>query len=61
MKAYSEDLRQKVVQAIHQHGMSKSHTARLFGICLSSVKRYARLASRGEFLHPGKAAEDLPK
>ena len=45
MKAYSEDLRQKVVQAIDQHGMSKFHTARLFSSSLSSVKCYSRLAS----------------
>jgi transposase len=31
MKAYSEDLRQKVVQAVHQRGISKSETARQFG------------------------------
>jgi transposase len=50
MKAYSEDLRQKVVQAVHQRATSKSHAARLFGISLSSVKRYTRLADRGESL-----------
>src|SRR5215213_11568906 len=50
MKAYSEDLRTKIVQAIDQRGMSKSQTARLFGISFSSVKRYARLASQGESL-----------
>ena len=52
MKAYSEDLRQKVVQAVQQHGTSKSQAARLFGISLSSVKRYIRLAGRGESLTP---------
>jgi transposase len=35
MKAYSEDLRQKVVQAVQQRGTSKSQAARLFGISLS--------------------------
>jgi transposase len=54
MKAYSEDLRQKVVEAVEQHGTSKSEAARLFGISLSSVKRYARLASEGEPLAPRK-------
>ena len=39
MKAYSEDLRKKIVQAVQQRGMSKSQAARLFGISLSSVKR----------------------
>ncbi len=54
MKAYSEDLRRKVVQAVHQRGTSKSEAARLFGISLSSVKRYTKLASEGESLTPGK-------
>src|SRR5215212_5414993 len=40
MKAYSVDLRQKVVEAVEQRGTSKSEAARLFGISLSSVKRY---------------------
>src|SRR5919112_4821957 len=52
MKAYSEDLRQKVVQAVQQRGTSKSQAARLFSISLSSVKHYTRLADRGESLTP---------
>ena len=54
MKAYSEDLRQKVVEAVRQRGTSKSEAARVFGISLSSVKRYTRLASQGEPLTPRK-------
>ncbi len=61
MKAYSEDLRQKVVQAIEQRGISKSRAARLFGISLSSVKRYARLSSQGESLTPRKGGGRPPK
>ena len=53
MKAYSEDLRRKIVQAV-ERGISKSQAARLFGISLSSVKRYAKLASQGESLTPRK-------
>jgi transposase len=60
MKAYSEDLRKKVVQAIEQRGMSKSQAARLFGISLSSVKRYSRLASQGESLTPRKGGGRPP-
>ena len=37
MKAYSEDLRQKVVEAVERRGISKSEAARLFGMSLSSV------------------------
>jgi len=60
MRAYSEDLRRKIVQAV-ERGMSKSQTARLFGISLSSVKRYARLASQGESLTPRKGGGRPPK
>src|SRR3712207_6790010 len=60
MKAYSEDLRMKVVQAIEQRGISKSQAARLFGISLSSVKRYSRLASQGESLTPKKKGGGRP-
>jgi transposase len=60
MKAYSEDLRRKIVQAIEQRGMSKSQAARLFGISLSSVKRYSRLASQGESLAPRKGGGRPP-
>jgi transposase len=60
MKAYSEDLRQKVVQAVQQRGTSKSQAARLFGISLSSVKRYTKLASEGESLTPRKGGGRPP-
>jgi transposase len=54
MKAYSEDLRRKVVEAL-ERGLNKSEAALLFGVSLSSVKRYARLAREGLPLKPGKA------
>jgi transposase len=54
MKPYSEDLRMRIVRALQEEGTSKSGAARLFGVSLSSVKRYARIASRGESLKPGK-------
>jgi transposase len=60
MKAYSEDLRQKVVQAVQQHGTSKSEAARHFSISLSSVKRYTKLASEGESLTPRKGGGRPP-
>ena len=60
MRAYSEDLRQKVVEAVHQRGTSKSEAARLFSISLSSVKRYTRLASQGEPLTPRKGGGRPP-
>lgn len=60
MRAYSKDLRQKVVEAVEQRGTSKSEAARLFGISLSSVKRYAKLASEGESLTPRKGGGRPP-
>src|SRR3712207_5443188 len=53
MKPYSEDLRKKIVVAV-ERGTSKSETARLFGVSLSSVKRYVGMASSGESLAPNK-------
>jgi transposase len=60
MKAYSEDLRKKVVEAVNQRGTSKSEAARLFSISLSSLKRYTRLADRGEHLAPRKGGGRPP-
>ena len=55
MKAYSEDLRKKVVNAV-QRGMPKAEAARTFGVGISSVKRYVSKAQRGVSLEPGKAS-----
>ena len=60
MDAYSEDLRRKIVQALQQQRMSKSEAARLFGVSLSSVKRYAKALSEGRSLSPGKAPGKEP-
>jgi len=53
MKPYSEDLRKKIVSAV-ERGMPKTVAARTFGVSLSSVKRYSRLAVREEPLAPRK-------
>src|SRR3712207_9240995 len=55
MKAYSEDLRKKIVEAL-QRGASKLEAARSFGVGLSSVKRYARSARQGGSLVPKKGS-----
>lgn len=60
MKPYSEDLRVKIVQAVRD-GMSKSAAARLFGVSLSSVKRYVRIVNRGASLEPRKGGGRPPK
>ena len=41
--------------------MSKAQAARTFSVSLSSVKRYARKASRGESLAPKKHPGSAPK
>jgi transposase len=60
MKPYSEDLRLRIVKAV-QEGTSKSAAARLFGVSLSSVKRYTRVAERGASLAPRKGGGRPPK
>ena len=60
MDAYSEDLREKIVQALTERRMNKSEAARTFGVSLSSVKRYAKAASEGRSLSPGKAPGKKP-
>ncbi len=54
MRAYSEDLRKKIVAAI-ERGMPKAQAARLFDVSLSTVKRYARSVRQGDPLTPRKS------
>jgi transposase len=54
MKAYSIDLREKIVAAVGR-GTSKAQAARTFGVSATSVKRYVKLAEEGKPLAPGKA------
>jgi transposase len=61
MKPYSEDLRTRIVRAVEVGGTSKSAAARLFGVSLSSVKRYTRVAERGMSLAPRKGGGRPPK
>ena len=60
MRPYSEDLRKKIVAAV-DGGMPKTEAARIFGVSLSSVKRYLRLADREEPLAPRKGGGRPPK
>jgi transposase len=60
MKPYSQDLRTRIVKAV-QEGTSKSGAARLFGVSLSSVKRYVRITNRGSSLEPRKGGGRPPK
>jgi transposase len=60
MKAYSEDLRRKIVEAVGG-GMGKSEVARTLGVSLSSVKRYVGMAHQGRSLTPKKPPGLRPK
>jgi transposase len=61
MRAYSLDLREKIVDAVLGRGMSKEEAARTFGVAITNVKRYATKAKRGEPLEQGKAQGKRPK
>jgi transposase len=54
MRAYSVDLRKKIVDAIH-HVRPKVEVARVFGVGISSVKRYMKMAQEEGTLYPKKA------
>jgi transposase len=60
MKAYSEDLRKKILEAVDR-GMKKSEAAKTFGVSRSSVKRYAAARREGRPLTPKKHPGSKPK
>ena len=60
MNAYSEDLRNKIVDALRR-GMTNTEAARAFSVSRSSVKRYAKLAEEGPSLAPKKRPGTKPK
>ena len=51
MKAYSEDLRSRVVAAV-DGGMSRGEAARTFGVSPATIKRYLRLRRQTGGLAP---------
>jgi transposase len=56
MNAYSEDLRKKKIVEAVERGMPKSQAARVFGVGISSVKRYVATYREGRSLAPKKRA-----
>jgi transposase len=52
---------QKIVEVVERRAMNKSEVAHLFGVSLSSVKRYVRKFRQGSSLSPGKAPGKRPK
>lgn len=60
MKAYSEDLRQRIVRAVADEGMSQPEAARRFAVSVRSVERYiARWRATGS-LAAGRAPGAAP-
>ena len=60
MKAYSVDLRSKVVDSVRS-GISKSETTRRFGIDRSTVKRYVKRLDESGSLAPIRRPGKRPK
>jgi transposase len=60
MKAYSVDLRKKIVESVRR-GISKSETARRFGVNRSTVKRYVKRLDEGGTLAPERRPGKRPK
>ncbi len=55
MKAYSVDLRTKIVESVRRRGVSISETARGFGVDRSTVGRYLKQLDEVGSLAPRKA------
>ena len=60
MKAYSIDLRKKIAESVRK-GVSKSETARRFGVNRSTVQRYLKRLVEECSLVPRKAPGKAPK
>src|SRR5215210_8897321 len=60
MSAYSLDLREKIVESVKK-GVSKSETARRFGVHRATVKRYCKQLDEHGTLQPRKAPGKRPK
>jgi transposase len=60
MRAYSPDLRQKIVDAV-RCGLTKTETARTLSASRSSVKRYVKIDNELGSLVPSKPIGSAPK
>ena len=54
MRAYSLDLRKKIVESVKK-GLPKAEPARRFGVDRATVKRYCKQLDECGTLEPGKA------
>src|SRR3712207_4511297 len=59
MRAYSLDLRKKIVESVKK-GVPKSETARRFGVDRATVKRYCKQLDEHGTLEPKKAPGKKP-
>jgi transposase len=60
MKAYSLDLREKIVQSVKK-GVPKSETARRFAVDRATVKRHCNQLDERGTLEPRKSPGEKPK
>ena len=60
MKAYSVDLRKKIIESVRR-GISKSETARRFGVNRSTINRYIKRLDEGGSLVPKRRSGKRPK
>jgi transposase len=60
MRAYSLDLRMKIVESVKK-GVPKAETARRFGVDRATVKRYCKQLDERGTLEPRKAPGKRPK
>ncbi|MDP9412355.1 MAG: helix-turn-helix domain-containing protein [Actinomycetota bacterium] len=60
MRAYSLDLRKKIVESVNK-GVPKAETARRFGVDRATVKRYCKQLDERGTLEPRKAPGKAPK
>src|SRR5215216_4065992 len=61
MKAYSLDLRTKIVESVRRRDVSISETARRFGVNRSTIGRYLKRLDENGSLAPKKAPGSPPK
>lgn len=60
MRAYSVDLRERIVEAVKDKGLSKTAAAELYGVSRATVYRYLELDSEGD-LQPRVRPGQLPR
>jgi len=60
MRAYSLDLRERVVRAVRERGQTPTEAARAFEVRVWTVKRYLRRAEEGPLADPRARPRDRP-